>query len=63
MIKFRDYQKEIIDKSLSVLLKHRFVYLAMEVRTGKTFTSLGIAQALFLKKNSGPGFFLKKNTL
>ena len=49
MIKFRDYQKEIIDKSLSILLKHRFVYLAMEVRTGKTFTSLGIAQALFLK--------------
>ena len=49
MIKFRDYQKEIIDKSLSILLNHRFVYLAMEVRPGKTFTSLGIAQALFLK--------------
>tara|TARA_R110002020_G_scaffold119205_4_gene272057 strand:- start:663 stop:1895 length:1233 start_codon:yes stop_codon:yes gene_type:complete len=49
MIKFRDYQQEIIDKALSVLLKHRFVYLAMEVRTGKTFTSLGIAQSLFLK--------------
>ena len=49
MIKFRDYQQEIIDKALSVLLKYRFVYLAMEVRTGKTFTSLGIAQSLFLK--------------
>ena len=47
-MEFRKYQKEIIDKSLGVLLKYNFVYLAMEVRTGKTLTSLGIAQSLFV---------------
>ena len=35
MVKFRDYQVEIIDKAIPVLLKHKFIYLAMEVRTGK----------------------------
>jgi len=35
-LKFRDYQEEIIDKAVDVLQEHRFVYLAMEVRTGKT---------------------------
>jgi hypothetical protein len=45
-LKFRDYQEEIIDKALDVLQEHRFVYLAMEVRTGKTLTSLGIAEKL-----------------
>ena len=42
MIKFRDYQKSIIDKGTDILRKSRFLYLAMEVRTGKTLTSLGI---------------------
>lgn len=45
-MKFRDYQEEIIDKAVDVLQEHRFVYLAMEVRTGKTLTSLGIAEKL-----------------
>ena len=48
-MEFREYQKEIIDKSVGVLLKYNFVYLAMEVRTGKTLTSLGIAQSMFMK--------------
>ena len=41
-MKFRDYQLRIIHKGTYVIQKHGFVYLAMEVRTGKTFTSLGI---------------------
>jgi hypothetical protein len=47
---FRDYQKKIIQDSLSIIKKTGFVYLAMEVRTGKTLTSLGIAREL--KANS-----------
>lgn len=55
-IKFRDYQKDIIDRGSSILLRSRFLYLAMEVRTGKTLTSFGIAekvkveQVLFVTK-------------
>ena len=45
-VKWRDYQSEIIDKSLKILNRSNFVYLAMEVRTGKTLTSLGIAEKL-----------------
>ena len=45
-MKFRDYQEEIIDKGVDVLGEHGFVYLAMEVRTGKTLTSLGIAKEM-----------------
>ena len=41
--KFRDYQSDIITKGSQILSKHGFLYLAMEVRTGKTLTSLGIA--------------------
>jgi hypothetical protein len=48
---YRDYQKSIINKSLDVLKQHRFVYLAMEVRTGKTLTALGIASMFSETKN------------
>ena len=44
-IKWRPYQTRIINKGREVIAKYRFVYLAMEVRTGKTLTALGIAQA------------------
>ena len=50
MITFRDYQTDIIGKGIKILKAHRFVYLAMEVRTGKTLTSLGICQRLGVKK-------------
>ena len=50
MIEFREYQKEIISKGVGVLKPHRFLYLAMEVRTGKTLTSLGICEKLNVKK-------------
>jgi hypothetical protein len=46
MVEFRDYQTKIIHKGVNVIRKSRFLYLAMEVRTGKTLTSLGIASRL-----------------
>ena len=56
MVEYRPYQKEIIKQGSAILREHGFVYLAMEVRTGKTLTSLGIAEevgaenVLFLTK-------------
>lgn len=44
-LSWRPYQKRIIGKAREVINKYGFIYLAMEVRTGKTLTSLGIAQA------------------
>ena len=43
---FRDYQKEIILRGTEMLLQNKFLYLAMEVRTGKTLTSLAIAHKI-----------------
>ena len=50
MIRLRDYQKSIVNKATEVLHRSGFVYLAMEVRTGKTLTSLSIAEKLEAKK-------------
>jgi len=50
MFKFRPYQWEIIDKAADICSEFKFVYLAMEVRTGKTLTSLGLAQHLECKQ-------------
>ena len=64
-MEFRDYQVKIIKKAINVLSKHRFVYLAMEVRTGKTLTSLGICQkmqaksVLFVTKKKAISFIEK----
>ena len=46
MIKLRDYQKVNVKVALDVLKVNQFVYLAMEVRTGKTLTSLSIADKI-----------------
>lgn len=46
---FRDYQTKIISQGCEVLDRHGFLYLAMEVRTGKTLTSLGMAQKIGAK--------------
>ena len=46
MMKFRDYQLDLISKGVNIIRSCGFVYLAMEVRTGKTLTSLGIASLL-----------------
>ena len=56
MIEFRDYQKEIISKGIEMIRNNGFLYLAMEVRTGKTLTSLGICEQL----NVGNVLFLTK---
>jgi hypothetical protein len=45
-LSFRDYQLDIIDRGSECINKHGFVYLAMEVRTGKTLTSLGICRKI-----------------
>ena len=45
-MKLRDYQEEIRDKAIDVLDKYGLVYLAMEVRTGKTLTSLSICEKI-----------------
>ena len=43
---FRDYQEDIISRGTEIINKSGFVYLSMEVRTGKTLTSLGICNNL-----------------
>ena len=43
-MKFRPYQEKIIKQGFDIVKEHGFLYLSMEVRTGKTLTSLGIAQ-------------------
>ena len=48
-MKFRDYQIRIINTATGVLQAHRFVYLSMEVRTGKTLTALGVAEKLGIR--------------
>ena len=45
-MKLRDYQNEIKNKGLSIIRSTRLLYLAMEVRTGKTLTSLSICNEL-----------------
>jgi hypothetical protein len=64
-IKFRDYQHDIIRTGSVILKDFGFLYLAMEVRTGKTLTSLGIAEkisssnVLFLTKKKAIGSIQK----
>lgn len=41
---YRPYQLDIISRGTKILMDHGFLYLTMEVRTGKTLTSLGIAE-------------------
>ena len=45
-VEYREYQKDIIIQGCLTLREHGFLYLAMEVRTGKTLTSLGIADKM-----------------
>jgi hypothetical protein len=55
-VKWRDYQSDIIGRATNILKTKNFVYLAMEVRTGKTLTSLGICE----KVNAENVLFLTK---
>jgi hypothetical protein len=49
-MELRDYQIDIANQGLKILKEKRLVYLAMQVRTGKTLTALKIAE-LFGAKN------------
>jgi len=59
-MKLRPYQKTIIEIGKQTLLTKGFVYLAMEVRTGKTLTSLGISEEV---KASKVLFITKKKAI
>ena len=45
-MEFRDYQKDIISRGAVILNNKGMLYLSMEVRTGKTLTSLGICKRI-----------------
>lgn len=46
MIKLRDYQEKIVKDGAKILSQHHMLYLSMEVRLGKTVTSLAICDEL-----------------
>ena len=46
MIELRKYQQKIVNDGLGIISQHGLLYLAMEVRTGKTMTSLAICDKL-----------------
>jgi len=50
MINLREYQIQISDRATEILCKLKIVYLAMEVRTGKTLTALKTAENYKAKK-------------
>lgn len=50
MIELRDYQKQIAQQAADIINQFGIVYLAMEVRTGKTLTALSVAQRIGAKK-------------
>lgn len=56
----RDYQKEISLKAIDILKKYGLVYLSMEVRTGKTATSLETAKIF---KSANVLFLTKKKAI
>jgi hypothetical protein len=60
MIQLRDYQIDIIEKGSKIIQEFGFVYLAMEVRCGKTLTSLGIASKI---SSSNVLFLTKKKAI
>ena len=48
-MELRTYQIELAKKAASKLKEHQIVYMAMEVRTGKTLTSLLAAHFIHAK--------------
>jgi superfamily II DNA or RNA helicase len=48
-MELRNYQKKIVKEGLGIISQHGLLYLAMEVRTGKTITSLAICDELKCK--------------
>jgi SNF2 family DNA or RNA helicase len=45
-MELRDYQQSICDEATRIVMDEGFVYLSMEVRTGKTITALSIADKI-----------------
>lgn len=60
MIELRPYQREIVDRALAILKKRYVVYIAAEVRTGKTPISIITAKEMGWKKVA---FITKKNAI
>ena len=60
-VQLRPYQQDIVNRGFDILNRYRFLYLAMEVRTGKTLTSLSLAdkmgarEVLFITKKKAIG--------
>tara|TARA_R110000787_G_scaffold3543_6_gene13869 strand:- start:8499 stop:9758 length:1260 start_codon:yes stop_codon:yes gene_type:complete len=68
MLTLRPYQEEIIKKGINILVPFKFLYLAMEVRTGKTITSLRMFTELWKKLREDPNrkkvlFITKKKAI
>jgi hypothetical protein len=49
MFELRDYQKRIAKEGVDIINKHGLLYLALQVRVGKTLTSLAICDELKCK--------------
>lgn len=64
-MELRDYQKKIANQAVSILNRLHIVYISMEVRTGKTLTSLetaklyGAKRVLFLTKKKAISSILR----
>ena len=60
IMELRDYQEEIAQQGYIKLHQLGLVYLSMEVRTGKTLTSLSIAERYLSKKDNATVLFVTK---
>lgn len=60
-IVLRDYQKQIVEDGYSKLLRLNMIYLSMQVRTGKTLTSLSLADKF--TNDKGVLFVTKKKAI
>lgn len=50
MIQLRDYQKRLAEQGTEIVLEHGIVFLAMEMRVGKTLISLEIASQVVAER-------------
>lgn len=48
-MRLRDYQEEVRIKGVDIIRKHGFLYLALQVRLGKSITSMAIAETVGAK--------------